>query len=122
MKVNGIMYKQGEIVLVPFPYSDLSSTKRRPLLIASNNKYNEKCNDVVVCVISSQISKHDAYSIDLSNDDLEYGILPEKSTIKTHKLFTIDKNKILKKFSIVKYTLLDKVSSMLTDLFESGKS
>ncbi|MBC8185654.1 type II toxin-antitoxin system PemK/MazF family toxin [candidate division KSB1 bacterium] len=86
------MYRQREIVLVPFPYSDLSSTKKRPVLIVSNNKYNEGFNDVVVCVVSSQIHKHDEYSIDLSNNDLEYGILPEKSVIKVHKLFTIDKN------------------------------
>jgi len=32
-------YKQGEIVLVPFPYSDLSGSKRRPVLIVSNDLY-----------------------------------------------------------------------------------
>ena len=47
------MYKQREIVLVPFPYSDLSSTKRRPVLIVSNDDYNQMFQDVVVCVITS---------------------------------------------------------------------
>ena len=52
-QVSGIIYKQREIVLLPFPYSDLSSTKKRPALIVSNNNYNERFNDVVVCVITS---------------------------------------------------------------------
>ena len=75
------MYKQREIVLVPFPYSDLSSTKRRPVLIVSNDDYNGKYSDVVVAVISSKIRPEDAYSIFLSNDDLDYGFLPEESAV-----------------------------------------
>jgi len=47
-EVGGIMYDQREIVLVPFPYSDLSSIKRRPVFIVSNNDYNTTHNDVVV--------------------------------------------------------------------------
>jgi len=35
------MYKQKEIVLVPFPYSDLSSSKKRPVLIVSNEDLRE---------------------------------------------------------------------------------
>ena len=113
------MYKQRQIILVPFPYSDLSTKKKRPVLIVSNNEYNEKYDDIVVCVVSSQIYKKDDYSINLINNDLEYGILPEKSIIKVHKLFTIHKSKILKKFSIVKKEFFDKVSNRLCDLFVS---
>ena len=111
------MYKQREIVLVPFPYSDLSSTKRRPVLIVSNNDYNNKYHDVVVAVISSKIRPDDNYSILLSNDDLEYGILPEESAIRVHKLFTIDKGRILKKFSIINETKYKNVYEILTRLF-----
>ena len=52
-KVAGTNYKQKEIVLVPFPYSDLSATKKRPVLIVSNNHYNNNFEDVIVCVITS---------------------------------------------------------------------
>lgn len=83
------MYKQREIVLVPFPYSDLSSTKRRPVLIISNNDYNNDFPDILVCVITSNLFKDD-YSVLLNDDDLEIGILPEQSIIKCHKLFTIE--------------------------------
>ncbi|MBU2446371.1 MAG: type II toxin-antitoxin system PemK/MazF family toxin [Bacteroidetes bacterium] len=93
-------YNQREIVLVPFPYSDLSSTKKKPFLVISNNGYNQKFDDVVVCVITSNIFQ-DEYSVPLTNSNLELGVLPESSVVKVHKLFTINKTRILKKFSIV---------------------
>lgn len=111
------MYSQREIVLVPFPYSDLSSAKKRPVLIVSNNRYNAKYGDVVVVVISSVVRQNDEYSIELLEHDLEYGILPEQSTIKVHKLFTIDKNRIIKKFSLLKKEKFVQVYEALKVLF-----
>lgn len=90
----GTKYRQREIVLVPFPYSDLSTTKKRPVLIVSNNSYNRKYDDVLVCVITSN-RYIDDYSVNLTNDDLETGVLPEQSVVKAHKLFTIHKDKII---------------------------
>jgi mRNA-degrading endonuclease toxin of MazEF toxin-antitoxin module len=60
--VSGTKYKQREIILVPFPYSDLSSSKRRPVLVVSNDDYNQHFQDVVVCVITSNLHT-DEYSV-----------------------------------------------------------
>ncbi len=106
------MYKQREIVLVPFPYSDMSSTKSRPVLIISNNNYNNHFPDILVWVITSNLFKDD-YSVLLNDHDLEIGILPEQSVIKCHKLFTIEQSQILKRFSIIKPAKLDQVLNML---------
>ena len=114
----GITYKQREIVLVPFPYSDLTSTKRRPVLIISNDDYNRKFHDVVVCVITSNQFK-DSYSIELENEDLEIGVLPESSIVKVHKLFTIHQSKIIKKFSLVKSEYFGQVVGKIKDLIEN---
>ncbi|HJY62928.1 MAG TPA: type II toxin-antitoxin system PemK/MazF family toxin [Ignavibacteria bacterium] len=113
----GIEYKQREIVLVPFPYSDLSSSKRRPALIISNDEYNRNFNDVIVCVITSNLFK-DEYSINLNSANLEYGILPEESVVKVHKLFTIDKSKIIKKFSIVNETYYDRIIPLVNKIIK----
>ena len=112
------MYKQREIVLVPFPYSDLSSNKRRPVLIVSSDNYNKNFPDVVVCVITSNLHK-DGYSVELeNNEDLEIGVLPESSIVKAHKLFTIHQDKIIKKFSLVKGEYFEKVADKIKHLIE----
>ncbi|MGN6211437.1 type II toxin-antitoxin system PemK/MazF family toxin [Parafilimonas sp.] len=113
------MYKQGEIVLVPFPYSDLSASKRRPaLVVVSNNLYNGRFPDIVVCVITSNLYK-DNFSVELNDNNLQSGILPESSIIKCHKLFTIEQSRIIKKFSKVKDDKLKEVISMLHNLFQN---
>ena len=114
----GITYKQREIVLVPFPYSDLTSTKRRPVLIISNDAYNRKFQDVVVCVITGN-QFQDSYSVELRNEDLEIGVLPENSVVKTHKLFTIHQGKIIKKFSLVKNDYFKQITEKIKVLIES---
>lgn len=116
---HGIMFKQREIVLVPFPFSDLSSSKRRPVLIVSNDRYNASYNEVVVCVITSNLFS-DEYSLPPSNNELEYGMLPVSSVVRIHKLFTVDKNLILRKFSLVRSSFFGRVLESLTLLFDQN--
>ncbi len=111
----GTMYKQREIVLVPFPYLDLSSSKRRPVLIISNDDYNRNFDDVVVCVITSN-RQLDSYAISLETQDLEMGIMPESSVVKVHKLFTIAQSQIIRKFSIVQSDFFDKIIDKINAL------
>jgi len=113
-------FKQKEIVLVPFPYSNLSSIKNRPVLILSNDNFNYSHNDLLVAVITSKMYIDD-YSVEIDNNSLEYGILPEKSVIKTSKLFTVSKDIIIKKFSILKDEKFDEVIKKISDLLNKRK-
>jgi mRNA interferase MazF len=111
------MYSQRQIVLVPFPYSDLSATKKRPVLVVSNNEYNRQFPDILVCVITSN-RFNDAYSVELTDSDLEAGMLPEKSVIKCHKLFTIEQSQILKQFSVIRVNKFEQVQRVLQQLIQ----
>jgi mRNA interferase MazF len=113
------MYKQREIVLVSFPYSDLSSSKRRPVVIVSNNSYNQKFPDVLVCVVTSNLYKDDD-SVTLKDSELESGILPEQSVIKCHKLFTIEQSHILKLFSTLSAAKFEEVKSTIQQLIQTS--
>ena len=48
--------EQGDIVLVPVPFTDLSSKKRRPVIVVSNNTYNRQSADVIVVAMTSNPS------------------------------------------------------------------
>jgi mRNA interferase MazF len=112
------MYKQGEIVLVPFPYSDLSGSKKRPVLVVSNDVYNASFPDIVVAVITTKTTKPDIYSLTLESKDLEIGQLPEPSLIRAHKLFTIDQSRILKRFSTLGEVKMRETLLLLQKLFD----
>lgn len=49
-------YRRGSIVLVPFPFTDLSAVKRRPALIISNDTYNDATGDVIIAQITSKVN------------------------------------------------------------------
>ncbi len=84
------MYEQGDVVLIPFPYSDLTGTKRRPALIVSNNKLNNS-EDRLCCLITSNNPKEGILINSFSK-----GKLPFKSWVKPHRVFTVNK-KIIQK-------------------------
>ena len=90
------MFERGDIVLTPFPYSDLAGAKRRPVMIISNS--NLKGEDKICCLVTSN-NPHDGVLI--SKDSFENGKLPFKSWVKPHRIFTIDKRIILKKLARV---------------------
>ena len=48
-------YKLVDVVLVPFPFTDLSSAKQRPALVISADAFNSTREDVLVAAITSQI-------------------------------------------------------------------
>lgn len=49
-------YERGTVVLVPFPFTDLSTAKRRPALVISNDEYNRATGDVIVAQITSKVN------------------------------------------------------------------
>lgn len=68
----GMMYKQGDIVLLPVPFSDLTNRKQRPVLIISSDSYNDGTDDIVVVAITSQLRNLD-YSVVIESKDLYRG-------------------------------------------------
>ena len=89
---------QRELVWVEVPYSDFSGKKIRPAVIVSNNAYNRKSEDMVICAITSNTQKTD-YSVTISENDLEKGKLKVASKIRADKIMQIDKKLALKAFA-----------------------
>jgi mRNA interferase MazF len=102
---GGIMFDQKEVVLIPFPYSDFSLSKRRPALIISNNNIN-KMQDRICCLITTKPHKDDLV---ISKNSISEGELPFKSFIKPHRIFTINEEIIIKKLCKIDNSLHNSV-------------
>ena len=111
------MIEQKDLLLVPFPFSDQSGKKVRPVIVISNNEFNKYSDDVIVVGVTSNISK-DKYTITLENTNLDEGKLSTKCCIKVENLLKLDKELIIKKIGkINKENLkntIDKLSAIIS--------
>ena len=112
---SGIVFEQGEILIVPFPFSDLSSIKQRPVLVLSKIDYNKNADDIITCGITSNL-KDSNYSVLIENKDLERGEIPIVSRIKVDKLFTINKIIVKKSVGKVKKHIIEAAKKELVSL------
>lgn len=48
-------YNFGDIVLLQFPFTDLTTTKKRPAVVVSSGEYNNKRPDIIVMAVTSRI-------------------------------------------------------------------
>jgi mRNA interferase MazF len=113
----GMMYKQGDILLIPIPFSDLTSSKKRPVLVLSNSEYNSKTEDIVVAAITSNLESKD-YSIEITSNDLTEGILKVTSCIRIDKLYTLSKYIVVKKFGCINNKIIKQVKVQVNLLME----
>ncbi|TFF30428.1 type II toxin-antitoxin system PemK/MazF family toxin [Mucilaginibacter psychrotolerans] len=105
-------FVKGDVVIIPFPFSDLSGSKRRPALVLADLPGN----DIILCQITSQ-QNADAFAVPLMSSDFTSGQLPVSSNIRPTRIFTADKNMIIKKAGSVNTLIENKVSQVLIKLF-----
>ena len=103
-------FVKGDVVVVPFPFSDLTQAKRRPALVLAELSGN----DVILSQITSQNIK-DSYSIPLAPDDFESGSLNKSSNIRPNRIFTADQKILLYKVGHLKR---DKIEETISGLIK----
>ncbi|MEM3374177.1 MAG: type II toxin-antitoxin system PemK/MazF family toxin [Candidatus Woesearchaeota archaeon] len=106
-------FVKGDVVVLPFPFSDLSNSKKRPALVVAKLK----SDDIILCQITSQ-NRIDDYSIILANDDFKQGSLNLTSLIRANKIFTTDKSLILYKIGTLKENKIKEVEAALIKIFK----
>ena len=103
----------GDIVVLPFPQTDLKVGKRRPALVVADLSGD----DLVLCQITSQARRRDAYSVRLTTDDFERGTLNQDSLVRTSRLFTVDRSAVIYVAAKISVPKLDEVRTKLRELF-----
>jgi mRNA interferase MazF len=102
----------GEVVVLPFPQTDLQAGKRRPALVVADLAGE----DLILCQITSQ-SRRDSYSVSLASNDFERGRLNVNSFIRANRLFTVDRAVIIYIAAKVKASKLNEVRARIRQLF-----
>lgn len=107
--------KKGDIVLIKFPFTDLSESKNRPALVLVRRQ-----SDVVVAFITSNIIRSENWDIVLE-PNLQNG-LKHISVIKISKIATLDKTLVLGKIGQIDSSDILKVNEGLSLLFQLHSS
>lgn len=106
-------FVKGDILVVPFPFSDLSGTKRRPVFVAASLEGD----DLILCQITSK-KKNDSYAITLADSDFEEGCLKVDSMIRPNRIFTAENSIVLYKAGKVNPDKIAEVEKSLIGIFE----
>ncbi len=104
-------FVKGDIVVIPFPFSDLSGSKRRPALVITDLQGD----DIILCQITSQHTK-DNYAISIDISDFKEGSLNVRSNIRPSRIFTADKNIIIYKIGSLKDNVMRVVIEKIVDI------
>ena len=107
-------FKAFDVVVVPFPFTDRTTTKRRPALILSDTQtFNKKVGQSVMAMITS--AKNSDWPLDIEIKDLDSAGLPSASIVRM-KLFTLDEQLIIRKAGTLERTDQEKVTEALHQL------
>jgi len=96
-------FVKGDVVVIPFPFSDLSGSKKRPALVLADLPGDDI---------------KDTFAVPLTQSDFSAGSLPVASNIRPTRIFTADKNIIIRKSGTIKPPIIQKVVNVLTDLLD----
>lgn len=88
--------KPKDIVGLPFPFSDLVSQKKRPVLVLTQADYR---GDFMGLAITSVLTEDNAVSIE--SRDMRDGLLPKKSWIRYDKIFTLSISTVVRRYGSI---------------------
>jgi len=104
-------FVKGDVIVVPFPFSDLTRAKRRPALIVAELDGD----DLILCQITSR-QVEDGYAISLDEVDFESGTLKQESNVRPNRIFTADRHIILYCAGHLKREKTDSVTDKIVEI------
>ena len=105
---------KGDVVITPFPFSDLRSSIRRPALVMSKLKGN----DIIFCQVTSKEHSADPYQIQLTKKDFLEGGLKINSFIKPSIIFTLRDSIVIYKAGKIKANKIKEVEDKICEIIK----
>jgi mRNA interferase MazF len=106
-------FVKGDVVVIPFPFSDLSNVKKRPALVLADLSGD----DILLCQITSQ-SHNETTALALTATHFVSGSLPVSSFIRPTRIFTADKHIIIRKAGTISRALMNSVIDSIVSLLK----
>ncbi len=107
-------FVKGQIVVVPFPFSDLSDLKKRPAMVISSLEGN----NIILAQITSKY-RTEKYSLLVKTEDFQEGKLIIDSFVNCDKIFTLDKEIILRTIGKLDFEKTNQIISKVVDIIKS---
>jgi len=90
-------YRPGDVVLIPFPFTDFSTLKQKPAVVLSSGSFNTTHSDIIVAAITSHLTPDiAAEEYHLNQTEQTACGLPKASLIKLGKIVTLDQRLVRK--------------------------
>lgn len=110
-------FNRGEVVLVPFPFTDLSTQKQRPALVISSKDFNDASSDAILLAITSQIPRESQPSdYQLSPEEQRKAGLPRPYLVKAGKVVTLSQALVRKTVGRVPEETVDRIVKKLVSI------
>ena len=110
------MPEQGDIVLIPVPFTDLSAIKRRPVVVISNDSYHSSGLDMIVVAMTSNPAET-PFSFPVTNAELTSGRLNRPSRVRPDKVYNLAQSLSIRTFGRVEGRVLDQIHDALASVF-----
>lgn len=107
-------FVKGDVVVIPFPFSDLTSSKRRPALVLASLSGD----DIILCQITSKMIK-DQYALPIEDEHFAEGSLKQISNIRPNRIFTADRNIVLYKIGYLQAEKTNEIIEKIIELLRS---
>ena len=104
--------RQGEIVLVPVPFTDLTSNRRRPVIVVSNDAYQVGTVDFVAVAMTTSL-KAEPFSFVITSADLAVGALNRPGRVRVDKIYTLAQSLVVARFGRVSDVVLNRIRTEL---------
>ena len=104
-------YSFGDVLLVPFPFTDQTTTKKRPTIVISSNTYNQRKPDILLIAVTSQINTQLEFGEMLINEWEKAGLI-KLSAVKPI-ITTLEKHLVIKKLGILEAKDIQSLKNLL---------
>ena len=109
--------RQGDLVIIPSPFTDQSGKKLRPGIVISNERYNRVLQDFICVPLSTELRNYE-HVFRLYLDDIGSGFIHKQSDVRVDKIISMNQKLIIKRVGRVKFYIVDKIKNILNKLIE----